>query len=663
MSRNRIMPDKPNHELHELLARMFDEQLTDEQQTRLGELLRGDPSAQDMYLLYSDLHAELALSADVGQSVLAQTQPVREVASPRPAWSRTTLAWVIAGIASTVAVLLLVTGWLQPAEGRVPAVAVATLTECSEDVAWSQVSIPTQRQCPLPAGSVELIRGQATLQMQSGAEVILEAPARGELVSGTLLRLEQGRISVRVPEQAIGFRVLTPTAEIIDLGTEFGVAVEDDGASEVHVFRGQVVARRQGSDLVVPVLQDEAGRIEADRGDFVAIESDPARFPKTGDAVASVPSPEVVATPPAVPTDARIVFLGEAETDCETFVLLTAQALNEALPDGSPRIFNSGESLPLAFRESDYTTNVTRLRPTHAVLHFGSRIAVNSGRYSPAEFEAHLTRLIDRLRQDRIEPILVTGTPVDSRSAEVREHLDEYNRRTRRIAAERKLRLADAEQRFRRSPDSEVPLLNPKDLMPTFAGCRELAATVLDVLGYSEVAIPTSLRLSLLPGAITHWKVRSKRMEERLDAASVMRLEPDATWRDITVPQRDKLAERLPDPTHSLTFQMRTRGFATYHSKVGPLVEAMTSVESDRDKSAWINLGGEVKAVWLNGEKVFEFVGYTGRHAGKIRLPVALKSSRNRIVIETGSNFFVSVTDAPDWTVCGRVEPMGDAGR
>lgn len=650
------MSHKPNHELHDLLALMFDGQLSVAQQARLGELLRGDPAAQELYLTYSDLHAELALSADVGQSVIAEPRFIANASATKRARTRSVFAWVIAGVASTVAAVLFMAGWLGPANEPVPA--VATLTECSEDVAWSQRSMPIQRQCPLPAGSVELIRGQATLQMQNGAEVILEAPARGELVSGTLFRLEHGRITVRVPEQAIGFRVLTPTAEIVDLGTEFGVAVEADGASEVHVFRGLVVARRQGSNLVVPVLQDEAGRIEADRGDLVSIESDPARFPGVEVAEANAPPATRPTALPPLPADARVVFLGESETDCETFVLLVAQALNDTLPNGAPKIFNSGESMPLIFQEADFADNVARLRPTHAVVNFG-RIAVAAKPLAPAVFEAQLIRLIDRLRQDQIDPILVTGTPVDSRSAEARDLLLHFNSIIRRVAAERSLRLADAEWRFRESPEADAPLLNPKDALPTFAGCRELAASVLDAMGHRDVTVPTSLRLSLLPGAITHWKVRTKPLDDRLDAAAVARLEPDKTWREITVPQGDKLAERLPDPTHSLTYQFRSRGFATFMGRNGPLVEAVSDVESDRDKAAWINLGAEVKTLWLNGEPLFTHTNYTGRHAGKVRLPVQLKAGRNRIVIESGSSFFVSVTDTPDWTVCGRTDEKG----
>ena len=45
-----------------------------------------------------------------------------------------------------------------------------------------------------------------------------------------------------VPERARGFEVSTAGLNVVDLGTEFGMLAERDGQTEVHVFRGQVMA-------------------------------------------------------------------------------------------------------------------------------------------------------------------------------------------------------------------------------------------------------------------------------------------------------------------------------------------------------------------------------------------------------------------------------------
>jgi ferric-dicitrate binding protein FerR (iron transport regulator) len=45
---------------------------------------------------------------------------------------------------------------------------------------------------------------------------------------------------VHVPSHARGFKLTTPDAQVVDLGTEFGLKVSDAGKAEVHVFDGEV---------------------------------------------------------------------------------------------------------------------------------------------------------------------------------------------------------------------------------------------------------------------------------------------------------------------------------------------------------------------------------------------------------------------------------------
>ena len=58
----------------------------------------------------------------------------------------------------------------------------------------------------------------------------------------TATELRRGRLTARVPQPATGFALLSPHGKLIDLGTEFGVSVDDAGAADVVVFAGQVKA-------------------------------------------------------------------------------------------------------------------------------------------------------------------------------------------------------------------------------------------------------------------------------------------------------------------------------------------------------------------------------------------------------------------------------------
>jgi hypothetical protein len=85
-----------------------------------------------------------------------------------------------------------------------------------------------------------LTAGVAELQFRSGAVVVLEAPAELELISPILGYLRSGRLVARVEDPRAGFTIETPHTRVLDLGTEFGVGVEQGGSTLVQVFDGKV---------------------------------------------------------------------------------------------------------------------------------------------------------------------------------------------------------------------------------------------------------------------------------------------------------------------------------------------------------------------------------------------------------------------------------------
>ncbi len=92
---------------------------------------------------------------------------------------------------------------------------------------------------------LNLTDGLAEITFDSGAKVILHAPAQfavGEAMGGDL---RFGRLTAKVPHSARGFTINTPTAKVVDLGTEFGVKVNDDRTMHVTVFVGDVVVSEQ----------------------------------------------------------------------------------------------------------------------------------------------------------------------------------------------------------------------------------------------------------------------------------------------------------------------------------------------------------------------------------------------------------------------------------
>jgi ferric-dicitrate binding protein FerR (iron transport regulator) len=88
-------------------------------------------------------------------------------------------------------------------------------------------------------GVYTLAAGVAALHFDSGTTVVIEAPCELEVVSDAAARLITGTVFVMVSELSDGFILDTPDARIIDDGTEYAVAIDDE-ATEVHVFSGSV---------------------------------------------------------------------------------------------------------------------------------------------------------------------------------------------------------------------------------------------------------------------------------------------------------------------------------------------------------------------------------------------------------------------------------------
>ncbi|MCA9238961.1 MAG: hypothetical protein KDA37_02125 [Planctomycetales bacterium] len=121
---------------------------------------------------------------------------------------------------------------------------------------------------------ISLESGVVELLLSSGAKVTIEGPARFEATSALEATLELGRIAAAAPRVARGYTVLTPTSELVDIGTQFGVLVDEVGDSELHVFDGDVVARSRGSALpgeLIHARENEAMR-------FRSANAEPERF-------------------------------------------------------------------------------------------------------------------------------------------------------------------------------------------------------------------------------------------------------------------------------------------------------------------------------------------------------------------------------------------------
>jgi hypothetical protein len=262
-------------ELRTLLDALCEETITPDQVRRLEEIVLQHPEAEGYYVQYMSLVAELGRhfadrSGQSNESLRARVesaQPAASVPPVSPQHARTR-HWVLLGLATIAAAILLAIGlWprpiiLTPKQSTLAAserdddtVAVLHRTHNAE---WEDTGMPTRPGSPLPPGRLVLKSGYAHLEFYNGATVILEGPAELRLISRSQAFCERGKLRATVPPQAHGFAIGSPSMDLIDRGTEFGLAVGGD-KTDVHVFQGRVDVYDPGAKSKAKPMQEVMG--------------------------------------------------------------------------------------------------------------------------------------------------------------------------------------------------------------------------------------------------------------------------------------------------------------------------------------------------------------------------------------------------------------------
>ncbi len=256
-----------NNDIFNLLILLLEDDLDDAQRVRLIEWSQTDPDAVDKYhdflRDYSIISNEIAGQVEYGASTdtqfdqalwsalaedekaaptveietpIAEIHPVKVLKAEKPPRVINKFSLYSAIISMAAVVFLLV--YIQVAPP--PAASVAMISG-SVHAEWSSNEHPTAIGDRLwdNEGPRWLHKGTVKIEFDYGAEVIIEGPAEFELESPDEMTLLSGRLFAAVPERATGFTVHTPNSTVIDLGTEFGIQVDYDGSTGVHMFKGK----------------------------------------------------------------------------------------------------------------------------------------------------------------------------------------------------------------------------------------------------------------------------------------------------------------------------------------------------------------------------------------------------------------------------------------
>lgn len=131
----------------------------------------------------------------------------------------------------------------------------------------------------LSAGLLTLESGVAEVEFSSGVKLVIEAPSHLQLLTTDRAKLLSGRLVAHVPQQALGFTLHSAAAAFVDLGTEFGVEIDQIGAASIHVLDGEValVSEKKSASPSRTLRYGAANKVSSE-GAIADIPFDGARF-------------------------------------------------------------------------------------------------------------------------------------------------------------------------------------------------------------------------------------------------------------------------------------------------------------------------------------------------------------------------------------------------
>lgn len=302
-------------ELESLLFDWEDGVLDDAGVDRVREILRNDEQAQAHYVRLQMVGAAIKLDGDAGllpqqafseeiTSSCEPPSPQRSPASergssfrakstePKLRTARALNRWMLIAAALLICVLAgrviqleltddsseqsptITSTDERDASKEATSQGVALMTRLV-DVAWGDNQRPLEVGDAIPPGRLAIESGYVQVEFFCGATVILEGPAELDLQSPMLARVRHGKLRAHVPPAARGFSLEVDDMTVVDLGTEFGLSVNGEGAN-VQVFDGEVEIARPSE--ATQLLTKGQALVRDASGAFENTEVTPERF-------------------------------------------------------------------------------------------------------------------------------------------------------------------------------------------------------------------------------------------------------------------------------------------------------------------------------------------------------------------------------------------------
>jgi lysophospholipase L1-like esterase len=330
---------------------------------------------------------------------------------------------------------------------------------------------------------------------------------------------------------------------------------------------------------------------------------------------------------------AIVVCLGDSITDGNTWPQIVRQALQEhgVVP---PTLICAGvggdRSAEMIGR---YERDVTPFTPAWVAVSAGTNDALKG--VAPEEYLRNMRALAGRIQRAGSRPLLLTPCTVGSgnpRLDDAAPRLEAYAAGVIALGRELDLPVADVHAGMRAAVGRGEPVFSGDGVHPAYRGQELIARAVLDAWAWRDVALPKRFDPQPYPGLIRDWEVR------RSDAE---------TWQSYQVPEP---ASDTAPSAEDWAEQCRRNGFACrIKERIGAGILQVRTTVSTEGGDAWLSLGGNIRRLKVDGKPVALPPGWTGYHAGHIRIPVRLAAGDYRIEADIEGMFLVLFTPECVW--------------
>lgn len=345
----------------------------------------------------------------------------------------------------------------------------------------------------------------------------------------------------------------------------------------------------------------------------------------------------------------RIAFLGDSITDGYTYPQLVRDSLAKSKHISAVAINAGigGDTMPAMF--SRVQRDVLDHNPTLVTISSGGNDAARG--VTAAEYEAAMRQTVAVLQINNIPVILLTPCGRQARHP-INSIIDEYEAAVRRIASDCNLRIAEVGRQM--SADAVAgKRQHSLDGHPGYTGQKSIARAVLDAMGFADVPVVDRVDAVMDKDVIREWRIRPVgESEQPLTDDEVSKLIPDDSWSSVTLPFRQ--TDYSDSDFESLAWidDLRQEGMAVQLAKnvaTGKRFVSVSTISEGHARTAILQTGAEVIAVWLNGRKVFVNEWLHGWHFGRDATEVTLNAGSNILVVESGENFWVRLGSEPIW--------------